>query len=52
MCEGLRDPTSEAALAAAFKAGDPKKVTRLYRTEQRPDDDCWLKGQGWCLAYG
>ena len=50
-CEGARDATSEAALAAAFKKGDWKRVTRLYRNEDVPDDRCWLRGSGWCLAY-
>jgi len=28
--DGARDETSEAALAAAFKTGDCRRVTRLY----------------------
>jgi len=50
-CDGARDETSEAALAEAFKKGDCKRVTRLYRNEDIPDDRCWLRGSGWCLAY-
>jgi protein-L-isoaspartate(D-aspartate) O-methyltransferase len=50
-CEGAHDETSEAALAEAFEKGDWKRVTRLYRNEDVPDDRCWLRGSGWCLAY-
>ena len=51
-CDGARDETSEAALAEAFKKGDCKRVTRLYRNnDDVPDDRCWLRGSGWCLAY-
>jgi protein-L-isoaspartate(D-aspartate) O-methyltransferase len=52
LAEGVRDPESEAALANAFQIGDPKKVTRLYRTDDLPAERCWLQGRGWCLAYG
>jgi protein-L-isoaspartate(D-aspartate) O-methyltransferase len=51
-CNGARDETSEAALAEAFKKSDCKRVTRLYRNnDDVPDDRCWLRGSGWCLAY-
>jgi protein-L-isoaspartate(D-aspartate) O-methyltransferase len=51
-CDGARDETSEATLAEAFKKGDCKRVTRLYRNnDDVPDDRCWLRGSGWCLAY-
>jgi protein-L-isoaspartate(D-aspartate) O-methyltransferase len=51
-CDGARDETSEAALVEAFKKGDCKRVTRLYRNnDDVPDDRCWLRGSGWCLAY-
>jgi protein-L-isoaspartate(D-aspartate) O-methyltransferase len=51
-CDGARDETSEAALAEAFKKGDCKRVTRLYRNnDDVPDDRCWLRGSGWCLGY-
>ena len=47
-----RDETLEAALAEAFKKGDWKRVARLYRNnDDVPDDRCWLRGSGWCLAY-
>jgi protein-L-isoaspartate(D-aspartate) O-methyltransferase len=51
-CDGARDETSEAALVEAFNKGDCKRVTRLYRSnDDVPDDRCWLRGSGWCLAY-
>jgi len=50
-CEGMRDPKSEAALAAAFETGRVQEVTRLYRRDDLPDEDCWVRGSGWCLAY-
>jgi protein-L-isoaspartate(D-aspartate) O-methyltransferase len=50
-CEGMRDAESEAALAAAFKNGRVQEVTRLYRRDDVPEEDCWLRGTGWCLAY-
>jgi protein-L-isoaspartate(D-aspartate) O-methyltransferase len=50
-CEGMRDAESEAALAPAFEKGRVHKVTRLYRRDDLPEDDRWLRGTGWCLAY-
>jgi protein-L-isoaspartate(D-aspartate) O-methyltransferase len=50
-CAGMRDAKSEKALASAFGNGGLKRVTRLYRTDDVPDDRCWLKGDDWCLAY-
>ena len=50
-CEGARDATSEAALAEAFKKGGWERVTRLYRNEDVPEERCWLRAPGWCLAY-
>jgi protein-L-isoaspartate(D-aspartate) O-methyltransferase len=50
-CEGMRDERSEAALSAAFENGRPQDVTRLYRRDDIPDEDCWVRGTGWCLAY-
>jgi len=50
-CEGMRDPQSEAALAAAFEKGDGGEVTRLYRRDDLPEEQCWLRAPGWCLAY-
>ncbi|MDB5609218.1 MAG: protein-L-isoaspartate O-methyltransferase [Bradyrhizobium sp.] len=51
-CAGSRDEVSERALAEAFaKEGSWQKVTRLYRDQEIPEERCWLRGSGWCLAY-
>ncbi|MGH7090240.1 MAG: protein-L-isoaspartate O-methyltransferase family protein [Stellaceae bacterium] len=50
-CEGGRDEASEKALAAAFDRGGAERVTRLYRSDNLPEEDCWLRAPGWCLAY-
>jgi protein-L-isoaspartate(D-aspartate) O-methyltransferase len=50
-CEGGRDEASEAALNAALTAGGWEKVTRLCRTDNVPQDRCWLKAPGWALTY-
>jgi protein-L-isoaspartate(D-aspartate) O-methyltransferase len=50
-CHGMRDGVAEQALAAAFDAGGAEKVTRLYRRNNLPAEQTWLKGGGWCLAY-
>jgi protein-L-isoaspartate(D-aspartate) O-methyltransferase len=50
-CAGARDAESMTALAAAFMKGGADKVTRLYRTSDIPDDRCWVRGDGWALAY-
>jgi protein-L-isoaspartate(D-aspartate) O-methyltransferase len=50
-CAGARDEASEKALAKALAGGRLNEVTRLYRHENVPEEDCWLKAPGWCLAY-
>ena len=50
-CEGARDAECERALAAALDKGGWERVTRLYRRGDVPDEQCWLKGPDWCLAY-
>jgi protein-L-isoaspartate(D-aspartate) O-methyltransferase len=50
-CAGGRDQPTEAILAAAFKRGGAERVTRLYRHTEILEDDCWVRGSGWCLAY-
>jgi protein-L-isoaspartate(D-aspartate) O-methyltransferase len=45
-----RDKASEAALAAALNKGGWNTVTRLVRGESVPEERCWLRGDGWCLA--
>jgi protein-L-isoaspartate(D-aspartate) O-methyltransferase len=51
-CEGARDALSEAALAKAFAKGGWENVKRLYRSDASPEELCWLRAPGWCLAYG
>jgi protein-L-isoaspartate(D-aspartate) O-methyltransferase len=50
-CEGARDAESERALVAALEKGGRERVTRLYRSGEVPEEQCWLKGPNWCLAY-
>lgn len=50
-CEGMRDPVSEAVLAAAFAKGDGSEVTRLYRRGDVPEKQCWLRAPDWAPAY-
>ena len=50
-CEGGRDAESERALVAALEKGGWDRVTRLYRRGNVPEEQCWLKGPDWCLAY-
>src|SRR6201995_4462280 len=50
-CEGGRDEASAAALQAAFEKGGSERVTRLYRRDDLPEERCWLRAPGWCLAY-
>jgi protein-L-isoaspartate(D-aspartate) O-methyltransferase len=46
-----QDPVAEERLVTALETGDSKKVTRLYRSEDIPEERVWLRGEGWCLAY-
>jgi len=50
-CEGARDPLSEAALAEAFAKGGWQRVTGLCRSDDVPEDRCWLRAPGWCLTH-
>ena len=50
-CAGNRNEVSERALAESFANGGWQKVTRLYRNQEIPDERCWVRGSGWCLAY-
>ena len=50
-CESARDAESERALGAALDKGGWERVTRLHRSGDVPDEQCWLKGLGWALAY-
>jgi protein-L-isoaspartate(D-aspartate) O-methyltransferase len=48
---GGRDEASEQLLAAAFDESGAERVTRLCRRDDLPEDRCWLRAPGWCLAY-
>jgi protein-L-isoaspartate(D-aspartate) O-methyltransferase len=50
-CAGGRDAEAASALAAAFARGGAENVTRLYRHNDVPEQNIWLRGKGWCLAY-
>ena len=50
-CHGASDDVSSAALASAFEKEGCQKVTRLYRTTDIDEERCWLRGEGWTLAY-
>jgi protein-L-isoaspartate(D-aspartate) O-methyltransferase len=50
-CAGSRDEASERALADAFAKRGWERITRLYRDQEIPAERCWVRGQGWCLAY-
>jgi len=49
--EGARDEATERALSAAFDNGGAERVMRLYRRDDLPAEQCWLRAPGWCLAY-
>jgi protein-L-isoaspartate(D-aspartate) O-methyltransferase len=51
-CAGNRDPVAERALAAALERGRMQEVTRLYRGTELPEKRIWLRGEGWCVAFG
>jgi protein-L-isoaspartate(D-aspartate) O-methyltransferase len=51
-CAGARDPASAEVLAEALKRGGERGVTRLYRGDSLPEENCWLRGKNWCLALG
>jgi protein-L-isoaspartate(D-aspartate) O-methyltransferase len=50
-CVGARDEASERALITALAKGRLKDVTRLYRRDDIPAEDCWLRAPGWSLGY-
>jgi protein-L-isoaspartate(D-aspartate) O-methyltransferase len=50
-CAGSRDEVSERALAEAFVKRGWQQVARLYRNQEIPEERCWLRGSGWCLAF-
>ena len=46
----MKRPAS-GSLGAAFDKGGAERVTRLYLRDDLPEDQCWLRAPGWCLAY-
>ena len=50
-CEGGRDDEAEKQLDAALQRGGWQNVTRLYRNDRLPPEQCWLRSPGWSLAY-
>jgi protein-L-isoaspartate(D-aspartate) O-methyltransferase len=50
-CHGGRAVAPSRALTRALKAGGADRVRHLYRHNEVPDERCWLRGEGWCLAY-
>lgn len=51
-CVGARDPEAVAALGRALASGGQDMVTSLHRADAVDEAHCWLRGPGWCLAYG
>jgi len=49
-CINAREPTSEAALAAALDGGDMKSVKSLRRAAHAADETCWMHCDGFCLS--
>jgi hypothetical protein len=41
----VRNP--QALLATAFQEGRAQEVTRLYRRDDVPEEDCWLTRDRW-----
>lgn len=50
-CAGGRDEATEKALDDAFSKGGAERVTRLHRHSNVLEEECWVRGTGWCLAY-
>jgi protein-L-isoaspartate(D-aspartate) O-methyltransferase len=50
-CAGNRDEASERALGEALAKGRLTEITRLYRHTDVAQEDCWLRGNSWSLAY-
>jgi protein-L-isoaspartate(D-aspartate) O-methyltransferase len=49
-CTGGRDAEAEARLAAALARTDYTAIKSLRRPPEKPDDTCWLVGEGWWLS--
>jgi protein-L-isoaspartate(D-aspartate) O-methyltransferase len=50
-CIGARDPEDEKRLAQAFRKGRADKVRRLIRGGAPVEEECWVRGDGWALAF-
>ena len=50
-CAGARTPAADAALRRAFKRGGWERVRRLYRGDDVPKERCWVRGEGWGMAF-
>ena len=48
--EGVREEASEQALSAAFEQGGYRLATRLRRTEEVAEEECWVKAPGWSFG--
>ncbi len=49
-CAGGRDTAAEARLAAALQKSPFTAIQSLRRAPEKPDDTCWLAGDGWWLS--
>ena len=49
-CTGGRDPEAEARSTAALARADYTAIKSLRRSPEKPDDTCWLAGEGWWLS--
>jgi protein-L-isoaspartate(D-aspartate) O-methyltransferase len=49
-CVGGRDPAAEERLKAAMARSRLTAVRSLRRTPEKPDETCWLAGEGWWLS--
>lgn len=49
-CVGGRSPEAESRLRLALTAGGHEEVRSLRRPPEKPDETCWLEGEGWWLS--
>jgi protein-L-isoaspartate(D-aspartate) O-methyltransferase len=49
-CVGGRNAEAEARLRAALLGSDFTAIQSLRRAPEKPDDTCWLAGDGWWLS--
>jgi hypothetical protein len=41
----------EPEILRCLQRGGGERVTHLYRRDDPPEADSWLRAPGWCLAY-